>query len=139
MNIKIITAILWASIFIFSSCSHRLVGTWMVEKYETIIPGQKDGGMVLSNIGTMTFKRNGTGTKNINYSVFDMNRRDMLPFSWVVDKAFIYIDSRNSDFSKTWIQITNRSGFQKWKSTNGHEVQILELRKESNKTRIDQL
>ncbi len=88
----------------------------------------------------MTFKRNGTGTKNISYNVFDVNRRDILPFSWVADRTFIYIESRDSDFSKTWIQITNRSKFQKWKSTDGgNEVQILELRKESNRTSIDKL
>ncbi len=39
MNIKITITILWVSIFIFSACSHRLVGTWTVEKYETVRPG----------------------------------------------------------------------------------------------------
>lgn len=136
MNNKIIIGVLWMSILIFSSCSNRLVGTWTVEKYETTTPGEE--GISLSNIGTITFKRNGTGTKNISYAIFDVNRRDMLPFSWVVDRTFIYLESRDSDFSKTWIQIKNGNKFQKWKSTDGgNKVQILELRKESNKTRID--
>lgn len=138
MNNRIVVGILWISIFIFSSCSHRLVGTWAVERYETTTPGEE--GISLSNIGTMTFKRNGTGTKNISYAIFDVNRRDMLPFSWTADRTFIHIDSRDSDFSKTWIQVKDRGKFQQWKSTDGrNQVQILELRKESNRTRIDKL
>ena len=38
---------------LLTSCSHRMVGTWTVQRYETTTPGQQ--GVALSNIGTMQF------------------------------------------------------------------------------------
>lgn len=117
------------TILLFSSCSQRITGTWTIQRYETVTPGQTASSS--SNIGTMRFKRNGTGEKNINYQMYGMQRRDTEPFKWTItDGQYISIDSRQSDFSKTWIIIENKRKFQKWKSTDGrNNIQTLELKK----------
>ena len=74
---------------------------------------------------------NGSGEKNLNYSVLGIQRDDKLPFKWTWnDGKYISIESNGSDFSKTWIIMTNKKKFQKWKSTDGtNNVQIIELKK----------
>ena len=69
--------------------------------------------------------------KNLNYSVLGIQRDDKLPFKWTWnDGKYISIESNGSDFSKTWIIMTNKKKFQKWKSTDGtNNVQIIELKK----------
>lgn len=112
-----------------TACSSRIVGTWTVQRYETTTPGQQ--GVALSNIGTMQFKNNGSGEKNLNYSVLGITRNDQIPFNWTWnDGKYISIESSGSEFSKTWIIMENKKKFQKWKSTDGtNNIQILELRK----------
>lgn len=112
-----------------TACSSRMVGTWTVQRYETTTPGQQ--GVALSNIGTMQFKNNGSGEKNLNYSVLGITRNDHIPFNWTWnDGKYISIESSGSEFSKTWIIMENKKKFQKWKSTDGtNNIQILELRK----------
>lgn len=112
-----------------TACSSRMVGTWTVQRYETTTPGQQ--GVALSNIGTMQFKNNGSGEKNLNYSVLGITRNDQIPFNWTWnDGKYISIESSGSEFSKTWIIMENKKKFQKWKSTDGsNNIQILELRK----------
>ncbi|NBL64086.1 hypothetical protein GV828_02595 [Flavobacterium sp. NST-5] len=114
---------------ILTSCSHRMVGTWTVQRFETITPGQP--GVTLSNIGTMEFKKNGSGEKNLDYSVLGIQRDDKLPFDWTWnDGKYITIQGEGSDLSKTWIIITNERKYQKWKATNGaNNVQTIELKK----------
>ena len=114
---------------LLTSCSHRMVGTWTVQRYETTTPGQQ--GVALCNIGTMQFQGNGSGEKNLNYSVLGIQRDDKLPFKWTWnDGKYISIESNGSDFSKTWIIMTNKKKYQKWKSTDGtNNVQIIELKK----------
>lgn len=116
------------SIVFFSACSHRLTGTWSVSKYETMTAGEP--GLVLQNIGTMEFKGNGSGEKNLKYTIFGMDRYDNLPFKWEVNDEYVTIDSDNSEFDKTWIIFKNKAKFQQWKSTDGkNKIQILELAK----------
>lgn len=112
-----------------SSCSsHRLVGNWNVEKYETSTPGSQ--ATSLSNIGTMTFKKNNTGEKNLNYQVLGIQRNDVLPFTWNATDNYVTISGNSSEFAKTWIILENKRKFQKWKSTDGtNQVQTLELKK----------
>jgi hypothetical protein len=113
---------------LFVSCSQRLVGTWNVQKYETTTPGQQ--GIVLQNIGTITFKGNNTGEKQLNYSIMGIVREDKVPFKWSLNERFLTIDSEGSDLSKTWIIMEDSKKYQKLKSTDGaNEVQILELNK----------
>jgi hypothetical protein len=112
---------------LITSCSPKLTGTWTVQRYESAAPGQN--GISVSNIGTMTFKRNGSGEKMLNFQALGIRKEDRLPFKWVqVDPSYITIDSKGSDFSKTWIIMENKRKFQKWTSTDGsNTVQVLEL------------
>jgi hypothetical protein len=114
------------SVVFFSACSHRLTGTWTVSKYETETVGQQ--GLVLQNIGTMDFKGNGSGEKNLKYTIFGMERNDNMPFKWTATDQYVTIESSNSDFDKTWIIFKNKAKFQQWKSTDGkNQIQVLEL------------
>ncbi len=116
-------------ITLVTSCSHRMVGTWNVSRFETSKLG--DQSISLNNVGTMEFKGNGEGEKKLNYSVLGIQRNDELPFKWKWnDDKYISIESQGSEFSKTWIIIENKRKFQKWKSTDGtNTVQVLELKK----------
>lgn len=112
-----------------SSCTPRLVGSWAIQKYETTSSDQQ--GTSLSNIGYIVFNSNGTGEKNISYTLFGVQTNDTLPFNWTATDKYITIDSEGSSFSKTWIFIANQAKFQKWKSTDGgDQVQTLELKKQ---------
>ena len=84
-----------------------------------------------SNIGTITFNKNGTGTKNLDYSLLGVSKKDATPFTWSTTEDFITIEGDESEFSKTWIFIENKNDYQKWQSTDGaNTVQTLELVKE---------
>ena len=112
----------------FSSCSHRLVGTWALDKYAKVNPGEQ--AITLNNIGTMTFDRKGEGKKDIRYTVLGVTHSDTSPFTWSATDKYVTLESPDSDFSKTWIIITNRRKFQKWQSTDGsNNVQTIELSK----------
>lgn len=123
-----ITALL-VMMTLITSCSHRMVGTWNVSRFETSKPGEQS--ISLNNVGTMEFKGNGSGEKKLNYSVLGIDRNDELPFKWEWnDDKYISIESEGSEFSKTWIIIENNRKFQKWKSTDGtNTIQVLELKK----------
>ncbi len=115
---------------LLTSCSHRLVGTWNVASYETETQGQQS--IKLNNIGTMTFRSNNRGEKNLNYQIFQITREDNLPFRWLASDQFVTIDGNKeqSDFVKTWIIVENKRKFQRWRSTDGqNQIQTLELRK----------
>lgn len=115
-------------IFIFPSCSPKLAGTWKVSKYEVTQSGQKT--VSVNDIGTMTFRKNGEGQKQIQYTVSGKERTDNSDFGWHTTGPYLGIESPNSDFSKTWTIITNKRNEQKWKSTDGKiGVQVLELKK----------
>lgn len=116
------------SIFLFISCSPKLIGTWNVEKYQRATPGQQ--GMTVSNIGTISFEKNGEGTKNLDYSLLGVSKKDAIPFKWEATEEFITIEGDGSELSKTWIFIENKSDYQKWQSTDGaNNIQTLELSK----------
>ena len=116
-------------LFVLSSCSHRLVGTWNVEKYEKMTPGEE--GMAVSNIGTITFDKNGTGEKNLDYSLLGISAKDVTPFKWSSTENFVTIEGENSEIAKSWIYMENKKSFQKWQSTDGsNNVQTLELAKQ---------
>lgn len=112
-----------------SSCSHRMVGNWTIQRYETTTPGKE--GITLTNIGTMKYNKNGTGEHNISYSVLGAHYEDNSSFGWKWDDGkYISIEGESAEFSKTWIIIENKKKFQKWKSTDGeNNVQIIELKK----------
>jgi hypothetical protein len=125
---KITTKISMLGLGLFlASCSPKLTGTWTVQRYESAAPGQN--GIAVSNIGTMTFKRNGSGEKMLNFQALGVRKDDRLPFTWKKHAPqYITIDGKGSDFSKTWIILENKRKFQKWTSTDGsNTVQVLEL------------
>ncbi|MFS4415814.1 hypothetical protein [Maribacter sp. 2307ULW6-5] len=105
------------------------MGTWNVQKYDRTTAGEQ--GMTVMDIGTITFNRNGTGEKNLNYSLLGVTEKDSSPFTWTATEQQVTIDGENSDLSKTWIKMEDKNRYQKWKSTDGaRTVQTLELAKE---------
>lgn len=130
MKSKILSFTLLVLVTIFMvSCSHRLAGTWNVDRYETINPNEQ--GVSVFNIGTFVFNSNGTGEKNLKYTILGITRDDSFPFKWSWEKdKYVTIESEGSDFSKTWIIIESKKKSQKWKSTDGsNTIQVLELSK----------
>jgi competence transcription factor ComK len=116
----------------FTSCSQKIVGTWNIDQYE--INDQKGQKAVLKNAGEITLNKNGTGEKNVSYSIFSNDYSDIEPFKWKLEETNLTITGSNpkeeSDFNKTWIIITNKNKKQVWKSTDGSTtVQVLELSK----------
>jgi hypothetical protein len=118
---------------LFTSCSPKIVGTWNVDRYE--VDNQKGQNITTQNAGEIVINKNGTGEKNINYSMFQNEFSDLQKFRWNMQgEDLITITSTNSieksDFDKTWIMVTNSKKKQVWKSTDGrNSVQILELSK----------
>jgi hypothetical protein len=109
-----------------NSCSERIVGTWKIQKYETIKPEQEP--VSLNNIGTITFRSNGNGVNNISYTLFGLTKEDKLFFTWRIVKDNVTIVSEGSEFAKTWVIIDYQKDFQKWKSINtNNQVETLEL------------
>ena len=116
-----------------TSCSPKIVGTWNIDQYE--INDQKGQKATLKNAGEITLNKNGTGEKNVKYSIFKNDYSDIQPFRWTLRETNLTITGENpkeeSDFNKTWIIVTNKNKKQVWKSTDGSTtVQVLELRKE---------
>ncbi len=129
MKSKLFIPLSAALLFAFSSCSHRLVGTWTVQKYENLSPGEK--GVSVQNVGSISFDKDGTGQKEMNYTVLGVEKDDSTPFEWSTTENYITIKSEDSDISKTWIYLENKNKSQKWKSTDGkNQVQTLELVKQ---------
>ncbi|WP_396153416.1 hypothetical protein [Flavobacterium sp.] len=116
------------AILFLTSCSEKIVGTWNVQKFETIKPGEQN--ISLNNIGTITFNKNNTGEKSLYYNVLGVETKDDVPFKWNLNEPYITIESENSSIAKKWILIENNRKSQKWKSTDGsNEIQTLELTK----------
>ncbi len=123
--------VLLTGFMLTTSCSHRLVGTWDLASYETMVQGQQ--GVALQNIGTMTFNRDGSGETNLNYTVFQVTREEQVPFTWEVKEGLITLsgNAEESDFLKTWIVVDDKRKSQKWRSTDGqNQVQTIRLNKQ---------
>lgn len=77
-------------------------------------------------------EKNGTGSKNINYNVFQNDFKDESGFNYEMKEGYVIIKSGDkkdkSALNKTWIIVSDKSKKQVWKSTDGTDnVQILEL------------
>ena len=115
--------------FFMTSCSNKLVGTWQISKYESTRANESD--ISVSNIGTLTFKKNNTGTKAIQYNIFSNDYKDESPFTWQRTEETVTIESEGSQLSKTWIVTDDGNKEQVWKSTDGSKgVQTLRLKKQ---------
>ena len=128
MNLlKLLTLSIILSISI-SSCADRIVGKWNIASYKKGKPGNEN--VTASNIGSMRFKKNKSGEKEINVGILQNNVSDNRPFKWDSTESYLTISGDNSEFSKTWIRVENKRKYQLLKSTDGaNNVQELELRK----------
>ena len=125
-NCNFLLLLLFAAIF-FSSCSDKIVGNWKIVRYEKGKPGNPD--VKVYNIGTMRFKNNKTGEKEITTGILKNKISNSTPFNWSSTDNFITINE-NSEFGKTWVRVENKRKHQVLTSTDGANiVQILELRK----------
>jgi hypothetical protein len=124
------SAIIMFAAMMLVSCSQKLkpAGTWNITRYEIIERGNRT--VSVNNIGTITFRKNGAGEKNINYTVGGKTKTDNSDFGWYVTGPYIGIESPHSEFSKTWIIVTNKKKEQKWQSKDeANRVRLLELKK----------
>ena len=111
-----------------TSCSIKLVGTWIIQRYDIVKPEQKS--VSFYNIGFMRFEEDGTGSNNIIYDISGVKIVDRLPFKWKATDNNITIISKGSEFSRTWRLLENKRRSQKWETTNdSNQVQTLELTK----------
>lgn len=122
--------LLLAILIAFTSCSKKITYTWNIDKYE--IDSENGQNTVSKNIGTITFNKDNTGTKNINYQVLQNDYTDKKPFLWEKSEDNITIKSAKenaaSAFDKTWIITVNKQKKQVWKSTDGkNNVQTIIL------------
>ncbi|MBW2960596.1 hypothetical protein [Mesonia aestuariivivens] len=118
------------AIIFLASCSPNIVNTWNIDKYEVI--NNKGQNTISKNIGSITFKKKGKGTKDINYNVVQNDFKDQSDFNYEFNEDYIIIKNANekdeSAFNKTWIIVNDKYKKQVWKSTDGSEsVQVLEL------------
>lgn len=117
----------------FTSCSPKLVGAWNIDRYE--VDNQRGQNFTTRNAGELVINKNGTGEKNVSYTMFQNEFNDMQSFNWTMQgDNIINITSpqakETSDFDKTWIMVTNTKKKQLWKSTDGkNTVQVLEMSK----------
>ncbi|NVN94092.1 MAG: hypothetical protein HXX18_02290 [Bacteroidetes bacterium] len=128
MKTKIIIIYIFLFGILFTACSNHLVGTWNIKKYSTTKTGQAS--VLLNDIGTITFYKDGNGEKNLNYILSGEIKRDSLPFKWAITDKYIRIDSKGSVFAKTWVLMNTGKKFQKWETTDGSDLlEVLELKK----------
>ncbi|MDR1584591.1 MAG: hypothetical protein LBS07_00245 [Prevotellaceae bacterium] len=109
--------------------SQRLTGSWDIVAFQTLRVGEP--GYTLSDIGNITFYKDNSGESNINYSLMGVEKNEQTPFKWTVSQKFIAIEGQESDFTRTWIIMENKSSRQKWQATDGkHTIYTLELKKQ---------
>jgi len=112
-----------AAVVLLASCSasgklgSRLQGSWKIEAYAEQHHGKEEAGA--SNIGSITFNEDMTGTKKISYRILKNEIIDANRFSWSNTSKTVTIQGENSSFAKTWIVIGNKKKEQRWKSTDG--------------------
>ena len=116
-----------------ASCSaerrfhRRLVGTWEIARYEQRFGNGETE--LASDLGTVTFRKNGSGTNDISVLTRGVRQPDAGDFSWRNTTEEVTIISRNSYLAKSWIVMKNTRSSQVWKSTTQANVQTMELRK----------
>ena len=112
---------------ITACADNQLVGEWKVNSLEIVQPGQQ--AVRVQHIGTYTFNSDGTGRRDIRYSVLGQPFEDQRGFRWSVRDKYLTLES-DSAANKVWIMEEDGRFRQRWKSTDGGgQVQTLELAK----------
>jgi len=115
----------------FSNCTleKQLIGSWQITSFEEKSVSQESTSA--TNIGTMTFLNNGSGTNNIKFRVLGEESVTKNAFTWQIgDDIISLVSEEETPLSKTWIITDSGMKKQVWKSTdNQGNVQILELEK----------
>ena len=83
--------LLLVAIISLASCSPNIVNTWNIDKYEVV--NDKGQNTTSQNIGTITFKKNGKGTKDIHYNVLQNDYLDKSEFTYELHEDYIVIKS----------------------------------------------
>jgi len=113
------------------SCTlqQRLTGTWNIVKFQETNISQQNASA--SNVGTIQFKKDGSGVKSLSYSILGNQTNDQKPFTWTINGNNVTLNSDNAQFPKSWIIITNKPKYQVWKTTDGQgNIQKMELKKQ---------
>ena len=118
---------------LLASCSaekrfhRRLVGTWNIQNYEQRFPNGENE--VATDLGTITFRKNGSGDNDISVLTRGVRKPDNSDFSWKNTIDEVTIISRNTYLAKSWIVVRNKKKEQTWKSTTQANVQTMQLKK----------
>lgn len=133
---KLTLMILVAVSGILLSCSkekklaNRLEGIWNVDKYEYTYSNKT---VSYANIGTMEFKKDGTGKNNLSYMDSDGTKiNDSESFKWSnTENTVTIIGNSNSGSGSTqlWTVDDNSRKTQVWKSTYGGAIATLTMTK----------
>jgi hypothetical protein len=113
------------------SCTlqQRLTGTWNIVKFQETNISQQNASA--SNVGTIQFKKDGSGVKSLSYSILGNQTNDQKPFTWTINGNNVTLNSENAQFPKSWIIVTNKAKYQVWKTTDGQgNIQKMELKKQ---------
>ncbi len=129
LNLKVLFIVLIVAALSACSLQNRIQGTWQITNYsEKNVDGSNANSV---NIGTIEFKKNGTGINNLEYKIMGTTKADKSNFNYTVGDKFVTINSDDENaLAKSWIVIENKAKTQKWKSTDDGTVQILELKKQ---------
>jgi hypothetical protein len=130
-----LAAIMLASCSAEKKFNRNLQGEWNVSKYAEKYQATGESAYEASNIGIMTFNKNGTGSVSATIRAMQGTVSDTLDFTWKNDINTVSIfGSRESKFTKSWIVIENKKKSQVWRSTDGEgNTQSLELSRKPKK------
>ncbi|MDE3124712.1 MAG: lipocalin family protein [Bacteroidota bacterium] len=129
-QVKMVSTFLVATLLL-SACGlqQRLTGTWNIVKFQETNISQQNA--EASNVGTIQFKKDGSGVKSLSYSILGNQTNDQKPFTWTINGQNITLNSDNAQFPKSWIIVTNKPKYQVWKTTDGQgNIQKMELKKQ---------
>lgn len=90
-----------------ASPEDRIRGDWNVVEYSETRPGAATA--TVENIGTMSFRQDGQGKRNISYNFMGTPHTDQNAFTWTATENSVRITGPEGKFTKAWIvQKSNR-------------------------------
>jgi hypothetical protein len=108
----------------------RLEGQWNISSYEEIRDGKS--AMSMANVGTMIFKKDFTGLREMSFSIMNKDQSVSEEFTWTATEESISINSKDEEFPKTWILKSNKKTVQEWISTDS-KGRVLKMKLEKKK------